>query len=514
MRILGITLDKPFFRFALIEKNQRRHEILSLKTLSYSELENVKQLYKTPFKGKIRSALASKNLLIRPLELGPQEAKHLDQIIAFHTEASHFKQSEVISIPYIVEQNKKKTDLLLFTALKSGMQEHLEILEKINLEPDFVTAIPLALISYIQWKIPHLQNAFLVDIGSEEWTCVEMEKGVLKKFHSIVGGVETLLDALLEDRKKAYIPKEISGVAKQIDLLQLKASLNSQLSARLNSLRKELARVIYSFSISGPKPIFFTGRVDAFGGLQEFLGEALSDFVLPNLAEDIPKEEQKYAISIGLAMNKEKMKVQFLKLEFFPKKIWKRRGLAAILLCSASILFSFGIIGFSKSALHSKNKEMISSLHSAIASWDCALADKIVSVKNEEDAIHRWNKATTTYSKVYPYIIQTPTLSEILSWLYQHPVVLESELSNEPIAIESVRYQLEQYPKIDNPKEPYLAKMEIEFTTKSSLNARKFHEAILKKEDFVDDTEEIQWEASDHIYRVSFYIKKRLNYAS
>lgn len=504
MRILGITLDKPFFRFALVEKNQ----ILSLKSLSYSELENVKQLYKTPFKGKIRSALSSKNLLMRSLVVAPQEAKHLEQIIAFQSGSAHFKESEVLSVPYVVSQNKKKTDILLFTAAKSGMAEHLEILEKTKLEPDFITASPLALISYIRWKIPHLQDAFIVDIGSEEWTCVDMEKGVLKKFHTIVGGIETLFEALLEDRKKTIFPKEISGIAKQIDLLQLKASLNSQLSSKLNSMRKELSRIIYSFSRSCLKPIFFTGRVDAFGGLQEFLSEPLLDYVLPNLTEEIPKDEQKYAISIGLCMSQDLKKVQFLTGVFFPKKTWKKRGIAAISLIAASLLFSIGIIGFSKSALRAKSKQMISSLHSAISSWDASLAEKVVNLKNEEEVINRWNKATLTYSKDYPYIMKSPKLSEILSWLYQHPVILETSTTNEPIVIESIRYQLEQYPKMDNPKEPTLAKIDLEFTTKSPLNARKFHEAILKKEGFVDDSEEIQWESTDSSYRISFYVKK------
>lgn len=428
MQILGITIDKPFLRLALLEKTQSRYEILYLKSLPYNEPESVKQLYKTPFKGKISSALPAKNLLMRSLEVNANSSKHLEQIIAFQSEAtSHFNESEVLSIPYITSQTKEKTHVTLFTASRAGIREHLEMLEKNHLDPDCITASPLALIHYIKWKMPHLQDAFLVDLGAEEWTCVSMEKGELKKFHSIVGGIESLLEALWEDRKKILFPKEITGIAKQIDLLQLKPSLNSQLSSKLIDMRKELSRIIYSFScLSGQKPLFFTGRVDSFGGMQEFLEEGLTDSISPNLLEEIPKEEQKYAISIGLAISYSRKSVQFRRDEFFPKKTWMKMGLSSLYLSAASLLFSLALIGFSNYALKSKSQKMVSSLRTALNEWDRSLAKEIFIPKNEEEIIHLWNKSTVKYSKEHAYMVQSPKVAEILSWLYQHPFILEN----------------------------------------------------------------------------------------
>lgn len=505
MQVLGITLDKHFFRLALVEKSQ----ILYLKSFPASEAEGVKQLYKTSFKGKICSSLPAKNLLMRELSVSANTTKHLEQIIAFQEDASHHLK-DVLSIPFITEQKKDKTNALLFTATRSGIREHLDCLEKIHIDPDLVSATPLAIIQFLKWKMPHLQDAFIVDIGSDEWTCVCMEKGGLKKFHSIPGGIETLLEALWEDRKKVLIPKEITGIAKQIDLLQLKTTLNSQLSTQMTAMRKELARVIYSFSSNfGQKPLFFTGRIDAFGQLQEFLEEAVSDSVSPNLMEEIPKEERKHAISIGLAFGYGQKSVQFLQDEFFPRKTWRKMGFTAFYLCAASLLFSFGLAGFTKTTLNSKSEKMLSNLRSSLNGWDRALAKEVFLPKKEEEILERWNKATKTYSKDYIYILQGPKVSEALSWIYQHPCILEAQ--DDPITIDSIRYQLLQYPKIGSPRDPYQAKIEMEFKTNSPLNARKFHEAIYQGEGWADNTQDIQWEANDNHYRISFFLKKDKN---
>ncbi len=509
MQILGITLDKPFFRLALVEKTKKRSQILYLKTFPISDVEGVKQLYKA-FTGKICSSISAKNLLIRELEFQSNTKKHLEQIIAFQADAtSHLSETEVLSIPYIQHANKEKTNALLFTVLRSGIREILDTFGKMEIDPDSMTAAPLALITFLKWKIPHIQDAFIIDLGSDEWTCVCMDKGTLKKFHSISGGIESLLEALWEDRKKNLIPKEITGIAKQIDLLQLQSTLNSQLSSKMLAMRKELARVIYSFSNHfGQKTIFFTGRVDAFGQLQEFLEEAITDSVKPNLFEEIPKEEQKHATSIGIAIGFSEPSVQFLQDEFYPKKNWRKMGLSSIYLCAMSLLMALGLMGFSNYSFHANNRKMISSLQSTLHEWDQILEKEIFVTDKEEEILEHWEKATKKYTKEYAYILRCPKVAQVLSWIYQHPAILSAENDQDPIEIKSIRYQLISYPKIDSPKDPYVAKVEMEFQTASPLNARKFHEAIYQGEGWADNTQEIQWEVADQKYLISFYLKE------
>lgn len=509
MQILGISIDKPFLRIALIEKNRKRNEIIYLKSFLLDEPENVKQLYTPPFKGKISSALSAQNLLMRSLDVHTNSLKHIDQVIAFQSDAtSYFNEESVLSVPLVNRIDKDKTEVHLFTASREAIREHLSALENLKFNPDSVTASPLALIDYIKWKLPDLQDAYVIDLSSDEWTCVCFEKGELKKFHSIAGGTEALLAALCEDRKKTLFRKEITGIAKQIDLLQLKAPLNAHLSMQLVAMKQELCRIIYSYCQNyGPKPVFFTGRVDAFGQMQEYLEEALGDSVTPNITHEIPKEEQKYAISIGLAIGYKAKSLQFRKDEFFPQKNWKRAGVYSLCYFGASLLIAIGLIFFSYSTEKSRSQEMLNFLHSMLDQRDPELAQKIFSSPNKEEIINQWNRAVSTHSKEYPYAKQYPKVAEILSWIYGHPLIQKAKQEPDPIEIKYVRYQLLECPKVDTPKNPHQAKVEIEFTTKNPINARKFHQSLHQGEGWVDNLQDIQWEALENLYRTSFYLK-------
>ncbi len=247
MHILGIHLDPPSVRWALLRKGPRGIEVERLKAICLYDWEegkpptakiaierpaNVKRLY-------ITSGLSTKDFLIRPLELKVSSQRHMEEVIAFQAEAtSHFNPAEVLNVPLIQKKEKGATEALLFTVPKEALQRHLAHLEKLRIDPDAVSTIPLALCRFARWKFPHLQEALLVDLGSSETTVVLLEKGQLKRAHTIPIGVEALLSALLEDRKKILLKKEIEGAAKQIDLLLLKPALNPHLTAQLNTLRQ------------------------------------------------------------------------------------------------------------------------------------------------------------------------------------------------------------------------------------------------------------------------------------
>ena len=462
MQILGLSIDKPFLRIALMDQSK----IIYLKSFLLSEGEYVKQLYK----GKISSALLAKNLLMRSLEVNTGKSKHLEQAIAFQSETTnHFDERELISVPYTTKISQEKTEVSLFSASREAIKEHLDTLKTLKLDPDCVSAGPLALIDYIKWRLPDLQDAFLIDLGSEEWTCVCMVGGELKKIYSILGGTEAILASLPEDRKK-NLPHH---------------------SSQLISMKQELARAIYSFShfCGAKKPLFFTGRTDAFGELQEYLEEGLEDWVSPNMTHELPKEEQKYAIPIGLAIGySARTTVQFRKDEFFPQKNWRRAGLYALSLSAASLLIGFGCIAFGSYALKSHKQERVSFLRTTLNQWDKTLAQKIFAGEDCDEILQRWTRAVETHSKDYTYEEKSPKVAEVLSWIYQHP------LMNQEIEISFFRYR---YPKI-----------EIEFTTKSPLQARKFHEALHEGEGWVDSTKDIHWEVLENLYRASFFLKK------
>lgn len=518
MQILGLSLDPPYGLAALVRKRGKTIEIHSLKKFNLSEPEHVKQLYNKDFNGWVATGISAKNLLIRKMELKISSKRHIEEAIFFQTDAtSHFDPSEMIIVPRLRKKNGTTTEALIYTIPKDALKAHLSDLEKLQIDPDGVSAVSSAICFYIHWKIPTLSDAFIVDLGSNECTCILMEKGEIRKSYSIPEGIESLLLALWEDRKKILLQKEIEGAAKQIDLLLLKPHLNPQLTIQLDEFRKELAKAIYSFRRDSElKPVIFTGRVDAFGHLPEFLIESFEDAVCPETASPLTLDEQKFAASMGLALEKAcSRSLQFRIGEFFPRKNWIRLGASALALFFFSALLASCLIWYGIRAGTVRKTQIGKSLQSCLDRWDPSLKKNFFTdAKEIELTVDKWNSEIEKNSKDYPYILQTPKMAEILNWISSHPLLKQLEKEGDPIQIEEIHYQLIQFPRIGAAQDPYLGKVEIEFKFNEAINARRFHEALLKGDEKVDPHLDISWDVLNQGYRASFFLKNRSPYVS
>lgn len=496
MYILGIHLDFPHVRASLLRIKRQGIEIRALKSDFEPPYPNVKQLYisgggliqNKNFTGRTVSGISTKNTLIRPMEL--KVTRHIEEAIAFQSEAlSHFKPEEILTVPLLKKREKGTTEAILFTVARDALKNHLSELEKIEIDPDSVSTVSLALCHFIRWKFPQLLNAFIIDLGSSETSCVLMQNGELKKAHGISIGIETLLSAFFEDRKRVLLKKEIEGAAQQIDLLLLKPGLNPQLSAHLMSLKQEIGKVFYSFCRDEKYEVIFTGRSDAFIHLQKFL----MDF--DDTRHPLTQEEQKYAIPIGLAIENASSKpLQLRRKEFFPKKNWARMGSYAIAILATSVILSAALLGFGIRSSQTRKAEMLRTLGIS------------------EKGVDNWINAIEKNNKEYTYLVQAPKVAEVLEWMSSHPLLQELKAEGDPITLKELHYQLVSFPNIDHPKEPYLAKVEIEFQFASAMNARRFHEALRKSETLVNPDLEITWDALSSGYRTSFFLKNRSPY--
>lgn len=508
MQILGIQIDKPFIRAALLQKGRSGVKISSLKTALLSNPGNVKQLYIPSFKGRLASGLSSHAVLIRPVELKIANNRYIDEALALQSEnATYLNSSEILSISHTVKKEKNKLTAHLCAVSKESLRLHLQELRQLQLEPDCVSSNCLALIQYARWKEPSLADAFLVDLGSSEWTCVWMESRELKRSHTLKGGVEALLSALWEDRKKILLPKEVDGAAKQIDLMQLKPNLNPRLSEKLEELRQELAKTICSFyRLSKQKPILFTGHIDAFGSFRQFLLESLKDMTSwKSDGTELNTDSLKFAIPIGLALEQMDHPLQLLQEEFFPKKNWRKVGSYACFLSSLSLMIGACILFFGKQQIEMRKAKILSHTASLLKQWN--LEPKDQANIDPSIALNQWIQAVSAHSKEYSYILQAPRVSEVLSWLSKHPLQAEFRETKDPLQIQNFRYQLIEYPKIGSAKSRYQAKIELELSIQSPMLARKFHEALLAEKSFIDTESDITWESAGDCYRVGFSLK-------
>jgi hypothetical protein len=504
MKFIGLEIDTQVLRVASLEKGRSGFKICTLKTVRVAEADNVKQLYKG---GRLVSGLSSKDVILRNLDLHIGKTRHVKTALMFQSEGmTHLNPLEMISIPHSIKKSVGRVEALLVSASKEGLKNHLKEFQMIGVDLDSVSFNGMALVQYIRWKAPKLVHAFIVHLGQSEWTAVLMEKNEIKKSFALGSGTEALLTALWEDRKKNLQPKEVEEVAKQIDLLQIKPNLNPNLSAKLREIRQELAKVIFSFQRgSDQQPIVFTGDINAFGSLREFLAEACKEAITEEYDENLDHEERKYAVPIGLALEEFHRPLQLLREEFFPKKNWRRAGFYALslvflALSLSSLLFTVGL-----KATLARKKEIIESVQGLVAKWDPELEQLLH--KNEELALEKWISGLEDYKKEYPFILGCPRSSEVLAWLGGHPLLQEFKLEKDPFDLRALHYQLVEIPKIGSLQNRYRAKVELQFKIKSAMNARKFHEALLKGDDTVDSSGEITWEPQNDSFCTSFYLK-------
>jgi len=502
MHILGLHLDFPFIHAAHIYKGRKGIEIRSLvkQDLNDFDPENpegfVKQLYNSNFKGPIISGMAASNFLTRLIELKITNLKHAKEAIEFQSEAtSHLNPEEVLTIALFHKKTKGSVKSLLYTVPKEKIATHLYELEKLQIDPEGVSAISQGICHFMQWKFPKLKDAFIIYLGSDETACTLLSEGNVERTHAIPIGAEILLAALLKDRKKILLKKDIERAARQIDLLILKPGLNPNLATSLNELKQEIAKT-YAFFHRGieNKPIIFAGRSDAFIHLKEFLtGGDENEWVLT-------AEEQKFMPSIGLAIeHSSPAPLDLRQGEFFPVKKRKKMGAYALSLLTLSLFLSGSIFVLGSKYFEQRKWEMCTSL-------PLTKSDKFFSV---EDKIEHWIDSIEKSNKDYPYILKAPKAAEVLSYLSEHPLLEEFKQEGDPMDLKEIRYQLVKFPKIGSLKDPYLAKVEIEFKFKSALNARKFHETLREGDHLVNPHLEITWDGQNDSYRTSFFLNNR-----
>ena len=507
MRRLGLYLDPPYLSLGVVETRGKRVIIHSIKSLIPLTAENVKQLYIRETPHHVAVAIPT---LVRTLHLTVSSPKQIARILPFQVESISSLPSQDIAYTTLLHPAKSGPEATIFLTSKEFLKKNLIDWSNYGLVPDLVCATFSALNNFSLHFIPTLSSLFIIDLGSQKWNCVWMENNKIKKGFTIEFGIENLLAALWEDVKKVLFSKEIEGVASQMNLLQFKPHSHPHLSKKLEEARNSLANVLYSFQKeSGPKPVFFTGRIDAFMNFREYLLEPIPDLSLWQ-SEDISLDAQKGAIAIGSALER---KTQFLTGEFTPRKTWEKTGIWSVLLMLFSITISISLILGSRKKLESEKETLASSFKEILLQSDKNLADSLF-VADLEKGLEEAAFAIQKYDKETPYILQTSNVTELLGWLSSHPLLQALQKSNDPIEIRDVKYQLISFPHIDAMQEKYRAKVELEFSSKSSMNARKFHEALLQGDEFVNEQEELTWDSSGDIYRTSFFLNNKGSHAS
>lgn len=301
METVGLELGKNLFRIAHLTKRGSSIAISSLQ-----EEANVKLLDLDLSKKRIVTGLDPSDLLLKPLLIKLQRPRDLKKALPFQTQTlTSLPYEEALFIPRCVRKDQEGFHLLYFITLKEAVRAHLEKHAPFSLDPDLVSATPLALARFAEFLFPSLSSFYLLHIEQDRVLCLNIENHLPTKVMTF-DSEENL------QKGKGKNPLEMNDFFKQ-----------------------RIEHVFASFGAKEKLPLLLTGEKELVPASEDFWASSFSStlsHVLP-----IPEKEGRFAIAIGLCLDAlSPNPLSFRQQELTPKKHLSSLGKKIVF----SLLFS------------------------------------------------------------------------------------------------------------------------------------------------------------------------------
>lgn len=492
------------------------------------------------------AALDESDVLVRRLRMKLTRDKDIEEAFLFQTEPQlPYPIESAIVDKIVVEKSEGSTLLVFLAAKKDYVQKLLNFWEEHSIEPEVVSAEPVALNALLNAYSSPEPIQYAVHVGKTATLSVLIKDGKLLAAHSVQTGWESLLKALRNDREENIPEEEIFSSSFNL--------LETDHFPKFKKALDELLQMIlwnYLSLIKETKlketPILYV------------LGEGANIFHLPDLIATTigieqgklasfncsQKDLNRFSLPIGLSLTAQpkdnlapSLSVNFRREEYTYATPWKRFKqplliYAALCLGVACSLYFLGssYLKTKEDQLKSKFLELLSFTQKPYDVFEASYEQKYPFAKrgdslvpigslNAEDISNRLDFLETSLKSMpnsFPLLPNIPRVSDVLVWLSTHPKLVCSENSVPgdclPFTIDVFNYSLVKRPEINKKNEKYQVKIDLEFSTSSPRLAREFHDALITSNDFVDPKGEIKWTATKGKYRTSFFLKDKTIY--
>lgn len=504
-----------------------------------------RKLYRLIEQNLVATALPSKEVLIRPLEVKLTKLRDVDAVLAFQAEPIlPYAAEEALLDRIVLGKNQEATRLTLCATKKEFLENQLEVWRSLHIEPEVVTCAPAALAAFARHFFPSETPYFVLHMGMLETVCLLIKGNKLIAAHHSQTHFSKLLDALLIDK-----PVEKENVSLLIEEI---SDENTPIAAKLvRDWQLEITKIFFSLAKQTQEEIpalLITGSGGRYPTLTSALCTKLPQ--APHTPQPTPEfpvtveQLQKYAIPLGMALSTLPGfpdPINFRQEELAYPNPWKRLK-QPLLAYFAAILFlsaAFYLYG----AAHLKHKEdqlkqqfvsLVAFMHKPYAEFEQEYARKfpneaenpavltkdVKSMTQEglKNRITQVEKFLQSLPESFPLQPNIPQVTDVLAWLKTHPKTTQvNEQTGEVtplIEIESFNYTVVKRPEKSRPNDRYQIKVDMEFTSPSPKAAREFHDALIAPNDFVDPKNEVKWSASQGKYRTSFFLRDKTIYPS
>jgi hypothetical protein len=503
MLIIGTNIDGNKIFIAKLQKKTKTVNISNLSIESLENDSNVKQFYICSPKSSIVTGLHSKQFLIKQKKIEVKSKIHLKKAIPFQAESmSSLKIQDSIILPMVIKKEKKGFLTSFFISSKTSIQEHISYYKKYAFEPDYVSAIPMALVRFTKSALKSSSSCLIFHLGESLSHLVLMKDNLPLFSYTYSFGTTIIYDVLSKDLKNEN--NNAVDFAKNLNLKNINQNYYPHLYKELQNIQNQIKKTWFFLEEKKeiPKDLFITGNDEAFLNLKEAFFPKIENYLT---IEDY--KLKKFAISIGLALDvaaPDDKTLQFRQEDLTPIKHIKKIGSFSLKFICSMILLSSLSLGLTNHFYNLKEKNLLNQLKQFISTDAKILKKEPLSI----DAKVISSEIEAIYSKIqneakdFPYYFSAPKVSDVIKWINNIPLI-----ENNNIEITDLSYDLLKYPNIKNTKEPYQIKVKLEIATNSVQLARDFHDFLLKENNVIATSKEISWESIDNkTYKTTFYI--------
>lgn len=530
-KCLGVYFEDSTIKAVAISRNKglitidQMIELSDVKPLDNpNALESIKKLSETRLS---ISGLSGDDLLLRRLKLKIVKQKEIDDVFYFQAEPMlPYPIESAVLDKWTTEVLEDQSSIAFLAAKKEDVQTHLDRLEESGIDPEAVSAYPVALTALAQFYTEKAPLKLVIDIEKGQITCALIKQDKLIASHEITSGWQTLYQAYIDVRESN--PPSIEDFFSS-GLDESPKEWIQEIVWNVFALQKETKS-------KEPLVLFITGEGANLPHLKEHIAEALETSPAAFNAPCPLLEFNRFALPLGLALSglpSFKEKINFRQEEFAFKDPWKRFKKSLLLIGGLSCLLAFSIYLFTQSYIHYREDHLrerfltvLSIAQKPYAEFEKQYEQKTGVPADKEplsiqdldaealtlrlDALERQIR---TLPDTFPLFPNTPRVSDVLAWLASHPSFQCIENKECPqVTIENFSYAMVKRPEMNKKNEKYQVKIDLEFTTSSPTAAREFHDALITPNDFIDPKGEIKWNATKGKYKTSFFLKDKTFY--
>lgn len=529
-------------RTFIIDANKDDEDVKPLYMSEYG-----KTLEKSARTSVVVTAIEAAKTVVRQLDIKLKKEKDIDAVLAFQAEpVIPFSPEEAVLDKSLISTYDEGTLLTLYAIRKDHLKEHIEGWLQIGVEPEIVSAVPFALANFATSFVKEQQPILMVNIGFLSTAVTLIHQGKLLASQSFKKGIHDLAIAYQHDQNKEMEGYDDFAALAGVDLLHNSTDTQSKFTSVLQQYLRECVRNAFGVAkyarVGDVAGVLVTGEGDRLktmpGIIAQAIGKPLVPIVLP---QGFGVDEQiacSNAVPIGLALSalpNYTSQINFRQEEFAYPHPWKRLRFPIatfIALCAllalAAYLFGQAYIGKQEDNVRESYVSLVSALKKNYDEVEKKLSPEpttegpFISPTPKElttgqiherlDLFEKEINAAPNTIALYPNV---PRVSDVLTWLSQHPQVAIPTKTKTPSAqihIDSFNYRMVKRPELTKPRDKYQVQVDIEFSSDSARAARLFYDSLIAPNDFIDPKGEVKWTAASGKYRVSFFLKDKTVY--